>query len=74
MREAWPTIPSTAIIGSSLDPEVYVVENGIAKRKRIVTAGRDEGLVAVSQGLAPGAIVVTSGFISLADGAPVKFR
>jgi len=53
---------------------VYVVENGIAKRKRIVTAGRNEGMVAVSQGLAPGAIVVTSGFISLADGAPVKFR
>ncbi len=72
--KTWPIIPSTAIIGSSLEPEVYVVENGIAKRKRIVTAGRDEGMVAVSQGLAAGETVVTSGFISLADGTPVKFR
>lgn len=72
--KARPTIPSTAIIGSSLDPEVYVVENGIAKRKRIVTAGRDEGMVAVSEGLTPGETVVISGFISLADGSPVKFR
>ena len=72
--KAWPTIPSTAIIGSSLDPEVYVVENGTAKRKRIVTAGRDEGRVAVSEGLTPGETVITSGFISLTDGSPVKFR
>lgn len=72
--KAWPTIPSAAIIGSSLEPEVYVVENDTVRRKRIVTAGRDGGRVAVSQGLAPGEAVVTSGFISLADGAPVKFR
>ncbi|MEO7082304.1 MAG: hypothetical protein ABIY71_12280, partial [Flavobacteriales bacterium] len=72
--KAWPTIPSTAIIGSSLDPEVYVVENGITKRKRIVTAGRDEGRVAVSEGLTPGETVITSGFISLTDGSAVKLR
>lgn len=68
------TIPSSAIIGSSPDPEVYVVENGIAKRKRIGTGDRDAGMVAVTEGLATGDVAITSGFISLADGAPVKFR
>jgi RND family efflux transporter MFP subunit len=73
-KSASLTIPSSAIIGSSLDPEVYVVENGIAKRKRIGTGDRDAGMVAVTEGLATGDVVITSGFISLADGAPVKFR
>ncbi|MBK7271405.1 MAG: hypothetical protein IPI07_18460 [Flavobacteriales bacterium] len=67
-------IPANALIGSTLQPEVYVVQDGIAKRRTIVTTATSGGLVAVAEGLKPGDIVVTSGFISLADGMPVRYR
>lgn len=68
-----PTIPASAVFGSTLVPEVYVVTDGIAQRKRIGTAGRDAGRVSVTEGLKSGDLVVTGGFINLSDGVPVKF-
>lgn len=67
-------IPANALIGSTLEPEVYVVQDGIAQRRTIVTTATSGGFVAVAEGLKPGEIVVTSGFISLADGMPVRYR
>ena len=67
-------IPANALIGSTLAPEVYVVQDGIAKRRAIVTGPASGGLVAVAEGLKHGDIVVTSGFISLSDGMPVRYR
>ncbi len=69
----WPTIPASAVFGSTLAPEVYVVSNGVAQRKRIGTASRDAGRVAVSEGLNSGDLVVTGGFINLSDGTPVRY-
>ena len=67
-------VPANALIGSTLQPEVYVVQDGIALRRTIVITATSGGLVAVAEGLKPGDIVVTSGFISLADGIPVRYR
>ena len=69
-----PTIPANAIIGSSLEPEVYVLQNGRAMRKRITTGAGNAEQVAVVDGLNVGDIVVTSGFINLSDGVSVKTK
>ncbi|MBK9761972.1 MAG: efflux RND transporter periplasmic adaptor subunit [Flavobacteriales bacterium] len=68
-----PTIPASAVFGSTLAPEVYVVKNGVAQRISISTTSRDAGRVAVSEGLQAGDLVVTGGFINLSDGTPVKY-
>jgi len=69
-----PTIPANAIIGSSLEPEVYVLQNGRAMRKRITTGAGNAEQVAVVDGLNVGDVVVTSGFINLSDGVSVKTK
>jgi len=66
-----PTIPARALVGSTIAPEVFVVRNGVAHRQAIGTAGTSGSRVAVTQGLVAGDLVVTSGFISLTDGAAV---
>ena len=71
---ASPVIPASAIIGSTLEPEVYVVRNGRAVRERITTGAGNAEQVAVVNGLAVGDLVVTSGFINLSDGVPVKTK
>ena len=71
---ASPVIPASAIIGSTLEPEVYVLQNGRAVRKRITTGAGNAEQVAVVNGLAVGDLVVTSGFINLSDGVSVKTK
>jgi len=67
-------IPASAIIGSSLEPEVYVVRDGRAMRKRITTGAGNAEQVAVVNGLVAGDLVVTSGFINISDGVFVKAK
>ncbi|MBK9288125.1 MAG: hypothetical protein IPN38_10680 [Flavobacteriales bacterium] len=69
--EALPTIPARALVGSSIAPEVFVVRNGVAHRRSIGTAGTSGSRVTITEGLVAGDLVVTSGFISLTDGAAV---
>jgi RND family efflux transporter MFP subunit len=66
-----PTIPARALVGSSIAPEVFVVSNGVARRRAIGTAGTAGSRVSITQGLVAGELVITSGFISLSDGAAV---
>ena len=65
-------IPRNAFVGSVSSNQVFVVENGIAKMKK-VTAGRIFGdAVEVISGLSDGEIVVTTGQINLQDGSSVE--
>ena len=67
-------IPASAMVGSTIQPQVYVIENGNAVLQNITVSERLEDKVAVSQGLSEGDKVVTNGFINLFDGAKVTLK
>lgn len=65
-------VPRNAFVGSVSSNEVFVVENNIAKLKK-VTAGRILGeQVEIIDGLADGDTVIVTGQINLQDGNPVE--
>ena len=68
------TIAARALLGSSIAPEVYVVRDSTARRTPIVATAAGNGRLAVAQGLKAGELVVTSGAVSLRDGARVTYR
>lgn len=66
------TIPRTAFVGSVSSNQVYIVKNGKAKLKTIVS-GRNFGeYVEVISGLNKGEQVVITGQINLSDQTPVE--
>jgi len=65
-------IPSAAIPGSMENPRVFVVENGKAVRKDIVTGISNNDVIEVISGLKPGEQVIYSGQLNLAGGENVK--
>lgn len=67
-------IPSAAVSGSDLQPQVYVVRDGKAHLQNIVVSERYENKAVVSQGLSVGDVLVTSGFINLFEGANVQIN
>ncbi|MGC3946466.1 MAG: efflux RND transporter periplasmic adaptor subunit [Chryseolinea sp.] len=66
-------IPRTALVGSSKNPQVFVVENGKAILKAIHTGNTNDESIEVINGLSSGDVVVTSGHINLANGSQVAF-
>jgi RND family efflux transporter MFP subunit len=52
--------------------EVYVVDNGVARRREVATGGMRDEAVEISSGLRPGETVVTRGAFSVKDGDAVK--
>ena len=66
------SIPSKAIFGSQINPEVYVVKNGKAVVTRLNIASRNGNDVQVSSGIETGDTIVTSGFINLFNQANVS--
>ncbi|ERM80536.1 hypothetical protein P872_12885 [Rhodonellum psychrophilum GCM71 = DSM 17998] len=67
-------IPGTAIIGSSSQPQVYLVKDGKAMLQNITISERIGNKALVSSGLNEGDVLVTSGFINLFDGANVSIK
>jgi RND family efflux transporter MFP subunit len=65
-------IPRAALIGSVRLPSVFVVENGIARRRQIVLGDEDGGVLEVREGLKEKDLVVVDGQNNLKDGAAVK--
>jgi membrane fusion protein, multidrug efflux system len=65
-------IPREALLGSSQDAKVYVVENGKASTRKITVGGGNEQMLFILEGLAKGEQVVTAGQINLIDGQSVK--
>ncbi len=65
-------IPRAALVGSIKTPQVFVVENGIAKL-RTITVGNESGLyVQVLKGLSVGEEVVVSGQNNIVDNIKVE--
>ncbi|OOV28487.1 efflux transporter periplasmic adaptor subunit [Flavobacterium sp. LM5] len=71
-KQAMTIVPRTAFVGSVSSNEIFVIENGIAKLKK-VTAGRILGdKVEIINGLTIGETVITTGQINLQDGVAVE--
>jgi membrane fusion protein (multidrug efflux system) len=66
------TVPEEAVIAQAAETYVYVVEGGAARQRAVVTGQRQDGRIAIVQGLAEGEMVVTRGTGRLRDGAAVK--
>lgn len=67
-------IPASAIVGSSVHPQLYLVENGKAVLKNVSVSSRTKNKVVVSAGLSEGDVMITGGFINLFDGANVNVK
>lgn len=67
-------IPSSAIVGSDIEPKVYVVKSNKAVLQNISIAQRIKNGIVVSDGLNAGDIIITGGFINLYDGAFVSIK
>lgn len=64
-------IPSAAIVGSDLEPQVYVVKEGKAMIQRIQIEKRIQGQVLVRSGLKEKDIIIVGGLINVFEGASV---
>lgn len=64
-------IPASAIIGTNIKPQVFLVKNSKATLQTITTSKRFQNKVQVTSGLTEGDVIITNGFINLFDGANV---
>lgn len=64
-------IPASSIVGTNIQPQVYLVKNGKAILQNITTSARYQNKVQVSGGLTEGDVIIINGFINLFDGANV---
>ncbi|MDA0661363.1 MAG: efflux RND transporter periplasmic adaptor subunit [Proteobacteria bacterium] len=65
-------IPEEAIVAETADSFVFVVEDNKVQRRSISVGRREFGIAEVTDGLSPGAVVVTRGTGKLRNGATVK--
>ncbi|MBN8833786.1 MAG: efflux transporter periplasmic adaptor subunit [Sphingobacteriales bacterium 39-19] len=65
-------IPASAIVGSDIEPKVYLVKNNKAILQSISISQRLANDIVIKDGVKAGDIIVTGGFINLYDGAFVS--
>jgi membrane fusion protein (multidrug efflux system) len=65
-------VPRAALVGDDKDAAVFVVENDVAKRRKVRLGYTDGAKVEVTEGLVDGDKVVTLGQAALRDGAKVQ--
>ena len=65
-------VPELSVVGEGDQSFVYVLEGDTAKRVRVQTGLRQDGLVEILSGLQPGQRVVTEGVVKLSDGQKVR--
>lgn len=65
-------VPELSVVGEGDQSFVYVLEGDTAKRVRVRTGLRQDGLVEILSGLQPGQRVVTEGVVKLSDGQKVR--
>jgi RND family efflux transporter MFP subunit len=65
-------IPASAVVGTNIQPQVYIVNNGKAILKNITISTRFQNKAVVSGGLTGGEVIITNGFINLFDRANVS--
>ena len=64
------TLPASAIIGSDIQPQVYVIDQGKARLQNISIAERRKGIAVIQSG----DTVITNGLINLFEGANVSIK
>ncbi len=67
-------IPSSAIVGSANQPQIYLIKNNKSVLQNITISKKIQNKVVVSSGLNEGDVIVTNGFINLFDGARVSIK
>ncbi len=67
-------IPSSAIVGTNIKPQVYKVLGGKATLSDVSISKRIGNKVVINQGLIEGDVIVTNGFINLFDGANISIK
>lgn len=67
-------IPSSAIVGTNIKPQVYTVKQGKATLSDITLSKRIGNKVIIGKGLKEGDVIVINGFINLFDGAHVIIK
>lgn len=65
------TVPRTALLGSSVKPQVYVVENGTARIRDIQTGSGNEARIEVTSGLQAGELVISGGLVNISNGTRI---
>lgn len=73
-NQRWISIPASALVGTTIQPQVYLVKNGKAQLQDITILERNENKVVVAEGLSEGDKIVTNGFINLFNGANVILK
>jgi RND family efflux transporter MFP subunit len=68
------SIPASSVIGTNIQPQVYVIKNGKAQIQNITISKRFQNRAVVADGLRDGDIIVVNGFVNLFDGANVNFN
>lgn len=71
LQEKGIIIPSSAIVGSESQAQVYLIKNGKAVLQNIVISKKIQNSSVVSSGLKPGDVMITNGFINLFENANV---
>jgi RND family efflux transporter MFP subunit len=67
-------VPSSALQGTSDQPQIYLIRNGKAVLQKIVVDTKVNNTSRVSSGLKAGDVIITGGMINLFDGANVQVR
>lgn len=67
-------IPASAIVGSDIEPKVYIVKDNKAVIQKISIDQRIKNNIVVSSGIDAGDVIVTGGFINLREGARVAIK
>lgn len=65
-------VPRSALIGDDKDASVFVVDSGVAKRRKVRLGYADGGQIEVVEGVEEGEQVVTLGQTALRDGSKVQ--
>ncbi|MEL7253648.1 MAG: efflux RND transporter periplasmic adaptor subunit [Pseudomonadota bacterium] len=65
-------IPEEAVVFQAAETYVFTVEDGKATRLRVTTGQRQDGMVAITQGLDDGAEVIVRGIGRVSDGKAIR--
>lgn len=66
------SINTSSIVGTTIQPQVYIVKNGKSVLQNISISNRVQNKAIISNGLKEGDVIVTNGFINLFDGANIS--
>jgi membrane fusion protein, multidrug efflux system len=67
-------VPRQALLFQDGEASLFVVEDGVAKRRNVTTGYSEEGWVEIVEGVEAGDMVVTLGHATLRDGAKVRIN